>query len=117
VKNPTGWPAWNATGDDGAPVDVTGWIGSGTGEAGACGLAATCGEGDGPGDGDASACGAAAVGGEATAPGAGDVPEDGDALGDGDAPGDGCGDGLWRTFRKSNKFMVVLSLSVLTWPD
>jgi hypothetical protein len=91
VKKPTASPEWNATGDDGAPVEVTGWSGSGTGEAGGCGAAAACGEGAGEG----RACGAGAVGGDAPVVGEGD--------------GDGCGDGDCRTFGKSNRFIPLLA--------
>ena len=53
VKNPTGWPGWKATGDDGAPVKVAGWSGSGAGDPTAWGDAAAWGEGDAAGVGDA----------------------------------------------------------------
>src|SRR5882724_5449746 len=54
VKNPTAWPGWNATGADGAPVEVNGWTGSGPGEGSGAGAAA--GEGEGAGDGDGGGC-------------------------------------------------------------
>jgi hypothetical protein len=56
VKNPTGWPGWKATGDDGAPVKVAGWSGSGAGDPTAWGDAAAWGEGDAAGVGDAGCC-------------------------------------------------------------